>query len=182
MPCARPRLNAASRLFFALGLSLVCTLLQAQFKSDWEIEYEKRNRKEAEVVLPAFPKSEDFIEFAVSAASDFHFYIDKASISVAKDGVVRYTLIARSPAGVENVSYEGIRCEDGSYRIYAYGSSNRAWRAVSQPWRPIQINTVQRWHQVLRREYFCPINTIIHDAAEGIDALKRGGNPKLKLG
>ena len=180
MPGAGYRLRGALRLL-ALGLLLACAAAQAQPKSDWETEYEKRNWKEAEVVLPAFPRSEDFIEFAVSASSDFHFYIDKASISVAKEGVVRYTLIARSPAGVENVSYEGIRCEGGEYRIYAYGNPNRAWRAVSQPWRPIQINTVQRWHQVLRREYFCPINTIIYDAAEGVDALKRGGNRKLKL-
>jgi hypothetical protein len=164
----------------ALVLSAAAAL--AQPRSDWETEYEKRNWREAEVVLPAPPKREDLIEFSVSASSDFRFYIDRASLSVGKDGVVRYTLLARSPAGVENVSYEGIRCVGGEFRIYAYGNPDRSWRAVSQPWRQIAINAMQRWHQVLRREYFCPMNTIIYDAAEGIDALQRGGNRKLKLG
>jgi hypothetical protein len=175
------RVCRAARLV-VLATAFACGAVLAQPKSDWETEYEKRNWKEAEIVLPAFPKREDFIEFAVSASSDFHFYIDKSSISVKGDGVVRYTLVARSPAGVENVSYEGIRCEGGEFRIYAFGNPDRSWRTVSQQWRPIAINAVQRWHQVLRREYFCPMNTIIYDAPEGVDALMRGGNRKLKMG
>lgn len=149
----------------------------AQMKSDWETDYEKRNRVEDEVKLPPFPGGDGLIEFRVEGRGDFRFFIDPASISVPNDGTVRYTLVARSGAGVDNISYEGLRCSTREQRAYAFANADRTWRPVSAPWRPAQ----QRWHYALRREYFCPVDTVIFDAAEGIDALRRGGNPKLNL-
>ena len=95
------------------------------------------------------------------------------------DGVVRYTLVARSSSGAENVSYEGIRCRAGTYRVYALGSKSGApWsqRGASE-WRPIEQKTLHRQHHALWREYFCPHRVPIVDAAEGADALARGGHP-----
>lgn len=147
-------------------------------KSDWEQEHERRNWREIDAPLPAYPKQEDLIEFRPSEGASFRFFIDRASLQVGKDGVVRYTLVARSPNGVDNVSFEGIRCTGGLYRVYATGRSDGTWvpRAGSE-WREIQPKTIQRWHQALRREYFCPQDAIIFSAAEGIDALTRGGHP-----
>jgi len=156
--------------------ALCCSFATAQTKSDWETEYEKRNRVEDDVKLPPFP-GDALIEFRVEGRGDFRFFIDPASIAVGNDGTVRYTLVARSGAGVDNVSYEGIRCSTREQRAYAFADANKTWRAVSAPWRPVR----QRWHFALRREHFCPLDTIIFDAAEGIDALKRGGNRKLNL-
>lgn len=150
----------------------------AQFKSDWEAEQELRNWREIEVPLPAHPKPENLVEFVPSNTTSFRFFIDAASLGVGRDGVVRYTLVARSPSGVDNVSFEGIRCVGGLVRVYATGRSDGTWtpRADSR-WREIEPKTIQRWHQALRREYFCPQDAIILDAAEGIDALRRGGHP-----
>jgi len=147
-------------------------------KSDWELEQDRRSWAELDAPLPAYPKPEDLIEFRPSEGATFRFFVDRASLQVGKDGVVRYTLVARSPNGVDNVSFEGIRCTGGLYRVYATGRSDRTWvsRAGSE-WREIQPKTVQRWHQALRREYFCPQDAIIFNAAEGIDALRRGGHP-----
>ena len=149
----------------------------AQVKSDWELQQEKLNWREEEAQLPPYPKPEDLIEFRPSEIASFSFFIDRASLKVGADGVVRYTLLARSPSGVDNVSYEGIRCETGMYRVYATARSDRSWvTRTASGWKEIQPNPVQRWHQALRREYFCPQNAIIRSVAEGVDALRRGGH------
>jgi hypothetical protein len=128
--------------------------------------------------LPPYPAADDLIEFVVSAADTFRFFIDRKSISVEQGGVVRYTVVARSPAGAETVNYEGIRCKPGLYRVYATGRNDRTWNLrASAEWREIPLKVANRWYQSLRREFFCPQNTPIFDAAEGVDALRRGGHP-----
>lgn len=152
----------------------------AQPKSDWEREQEERDWKEQAVKLPPYPEPARLVEFYVSAAASFRFYIDAASLSVGDDGVVRYALVARSPSGSDNVSFEGIRCRNGHYRVYAYGRADRTWVARDTEWKAIEPKTMNRQHQALRREYFCPQSVPISSAAEGIDALKRGGHPFAK--
>jgi len=168
-----------------IGLLALCgcaALAAAQPKSDWELEQEKRDWKEIEVSLPALPKSSGLIEFSVSAASSMKFFVDPQSLSVGADGVVRYTMVARSPAGAETVSYEGIRCTSDSYRVYAI-ASGEAWKRSDTDWRPIETaGQLRRWHNVLRSEYFCPMGVPIYKAAEGVDALRRGGHPSVKDG
>jgi hypothetical protein len=130
------------------------------------------------VTLPAYPQAQDLLPFFVSAATEFRFFIDRTSLAVGKDGVVRYTLVARSPQGAESVSYEGIRCSARSYRIYATGRADRSWSQRDLPWRRIEPRSVQRWHNALWAEYLCPGGVPIQSAAEGADALRRGGHPR----
>lgn len=151
----------------------------AQVKSDWERELERRDWKEAEYKLPAPPKPQDLMEFGVHAGTDFRFFVDRQSLSVGKDGVVRFTLLARSNAGAENVSYEGIRCSERKYRVYAYGKPGGGWSERDSDWRPIE-NKFQGSRYALWLEYFCPQWVPIFDAAEGIDALRRGGHPNAE--
>lgn len=148
-------------------------------KSDWELEQERRDWKEHEVALPPLPKG-GLIEFFVSSASSFKFFIDPQSLSVGVDGVVRYTLMARSASGAETVSYEGIRCGGaGLYRAYAFGNGGAWSKSTRTDWRPIEPKSVQRWHNELRGSYFCPNGVSIATAAEGLDALRRGGHPAI---
>ena len=113
----------------------------AQVKSDWELQQDKLNWREEEAPLPSYPKPEDLIEFRPSEVASFSFFIDRASLKVGADGVVRYTLVARSPSGVDNVSYEGIRCETGMYRVYATARSDRSWvTRTASGWKEIQPN------------------------------------------
>jgi hypothetical protein len=150
----------------------------ASGKSVWEEEQEKLNWKEGAVRMPPYPVESGLIEFVVSSGATFRFFIDPASLSVADDGVVRYTLVARSPSGVNNVSYEGIRCSNKSYRVFAQGAGGR-WTPRDGEWREIQARTIQRWHNVLYAEYLCPHHRPIDSAAEGVEALRRGGHPQL---
>jgi len=152
----------------------------ASGKSNFEEEQDRLNWKEAEVAPPAYPKEADLIEFQVSSGATFRFFIDAASLSVADDGVVRYTLVARSPSGVANVNFEGIRCISKSYKVFAQGTGGR-WSPRQGEWRDIEARTIQRWHNVLYSEYLCPRNRPIETAAEGVDALRRGVHPGLAL-
>ena len=148
--------------------------------SRFDEEQEKLKWKEVEAPPPAYPRDADLIEFPVSSGATFRFFIDAASLSVGADGVVRYTLVARSPSGVVNVSFEGIRCSSRSYKVYARGAGGR-WSPARGEWRDIETRTIQRWHNVLYWEYLCPLHRPIETAAEGVAALRRGGHPGLAL-
>jgi CNP1-like family len=150
---------------------------QAPLPSDWERKHQERDWREVEVPLPPYPRRANLLPFFVSSASRFEFFIDGASLAPGEDGVVRYVLVARSPQGAETVSFEGIRCSTAEFRIYATGSGDGRWSRGANPWRPIEPRSVQRWHDALRKEYFCPLGNPIRNAAEGIDGLRRGGLP-----
>ena len=171
------------RVFLAaclVALLAACASERSRLKSDWEKQNESRLVKEAAEAappeLPPYPRRENLIGFFVSSASDFRFFVDRASLGV-KDGIVRYTLVARSASGVDNVSYEAINCVAGEYQVYARGRSDGTWISRPGPWQAISARSVQRWHNALYREFFCPNRVAIADAAEGLRALERGAHP-----
>ena len=144
-------------------------------KSDWELQNEAQLAPPEETVaLPPYPAEQRLIEFSVAATSEFRFFIDAASISVGKEGVVRYTLVARNPAAADNVSFEGMRCTAAEVRTYAVGRDG-GWMRRAGGWRSIEGTSVQRWYNTLYREYFCPQAQAITSPQEGILSLRRGG-------
>jgi hypothetical protein len=151
-------------------------------RSDWERANEEKlpAAEQQREALPSAPqKRGELIEFFVAATSEFRFFVDAGSLSVSNDGIVRYILVARSNAGAENVSFEGMRCTTGEVRIYALGRDG-AWVGRPTDWRAIEPRSVQRWHNELFRNYFCPQREPIASAAEGVLALRMGGHPLTK--
>lgn len=149
-------------------------LLAAGFDSD----YEEKRWEEIEAQIPAFPVAENLVSFFVSATTDNTFMVDRESIAVGSDGVLRYTLVVRSASGAQNVSYEGLRCSSGERRLYAFGRSDKTWsKARSNQWVRIQESTLNRHHAALYFEYFCPGGNIVRDADEARMALRSGGHP-----
>jgi hypothetical protein len=146
-------------------------------QSDWERANRKAEPAEEQVTLPAYPTAANLLEFGVVDADGFRFFVDGTTLSVGKDGIVRYVLVARSPDGVQNVTYEGLRCASGEQRIYAFGRPDGSWSASRSGWRSLDAPAVQRRHGILYREYFCPQNEPIRSAAEGVRALQQGGHP-----
>ncbi|HEY5898169.1 MAG TPA: CNP1-like family protein [Burkholderiales bacterium] len=144
--------------------------------SDWERANAQREATEEVVAPPQYPEGASLSEFAVRDAAGFRYFVDSATLAVGKDGVVRYVLVARSPEGVENVTYEGLRCESAEQRVYALGHRDRTWSPARGDWRRI----VQPRHVALAREYFCPQNEPIRTADEGRRALQGGGHPFSK--
>jgi hypothetical protein len=166
-------------LIFLLLALAACGTKGPNDASDWEKANEGVLRREAAITtpdLPPYPANDRLQPFFVSSASSFKFFIDKASLLVGADRIIRYTLVARSPSGAENITYEGINCQAGEYIIYAVGV-NGEWIARPAEWRPIEPRSVQRWHNALQREFFCPNNVAIWSAEEGLHALAIGGHP-----
>lgn len=133
---------------------------------------------EESVSLPPYPRDADLVEFPVSAATANHFFVDAASLSIGKDGVVRFTLVIRAVGGATNVSYEGIRCDTASVKRYAIGRADGAW-AWSRigAWQEIENKQVNRHFAALNRDFFCPLGNPIRTPEEGRDALRRGQHP-----
>ena len=103
---------AASVAFLlAAGAAAIPVSVSAQQqKFEYEFDHE-RPWVELQAQLPSYPKPEDLLQFDAGPASSNLHYVDGSSISVGEDGVVRFSLVVKSPAGAKNVSYEGIRCQ-----------------------------------------------------------------------
>jgi hypothetical protein len=115
---------------------------------------EKADKPEDAVVLPAPPKSENLITFYTRSSQSFA--IDKASLIITSDDIVRYTLVATSSSGVKNISYEGIRCASFARKIYAFGRPDGSWSASRRDeWDAISNNPFTLQYTTLANEYFC---------------------------
>jgi len=129
------------------------------------------------VHLPPFPKAENLVAFEAGAAVRFRFAVDASSLAPGRDGVVRYILVATSPTGARNISFEGIRCRTGTFRVYALGRDDGTWSERPGEWRPIVDRRAQPARHALWRDYFCPHRVPIAEAREGVAALRQGGHP-----
>ena len=148
-----------------------------EFKSDWEEKNARLLRDEAPETVPtppAFPSEKNLVRFFVSSASDFTYFVDRSSIK-PEGVVVRYVLVARSPSGVDNVYFEALNCSEREFRAYARGTNDGKWIVRPTEWR--RTEPAQRAEHALHHQYFCPNNAPIHSAAEGVNALERGGHP-----
>ncbi|TSA15139.1 MAG: hypothetical protein D4R74_06970 [Betaproteobacteria bacterium] len=137
---------------------------------------------EMRVVLPPFPRPENYLPLYVSETTPFAFFIDAKSISVGPDRAVRYSVIAKSNDGGLNVSFEGMRCNERQYRIYAIGRSDQSWSEVrDSSWAAIRSDARNAQRIVLHGDFFCPVTGAIATAEEGVKVLKDGGNPRAAI-
>ncbi|AYH42852.1 CNP1-like family protein [Azoarcus sp. DN11] len=139
--------------------------------------------KEGGHTLPAAPRDGALREFFVSSASPNHFFIDEDSIAVGEDGVVRYTLVIRTPGGAKNVTNEGIRCASGTWRLYATGRSGGDWSAARDAdWKPIVDNTYNRPRAALSEDHFCDGPVPPRDRDEVLRRLRGEASTFMKSG
>ena len=163
-------------------LILLCFLPLTAYAQQKGFEYEfdhERPWVELQTQIPAYPNPENLLQFDAGPASSNHHYVDAPSISVTEDGVVRFTLVTKSPQGAMNVSYEGIRCQTVEKRTYAFGRNDKTWaRARISKWVDLE-NIAQNYAQrALHRYFFCPGVNMVKDSEEAIDALKAGIHPR----
>jgi hypothetical protein len=107
--------------------------------------------------LPPLPTEANLLPFSVSGNTPLTFAIDANSLSVGTDGVVRYTVVVTSPAGARNVNYEGIRCDNYNWRLYAgINEDQTGWdRTVANDFRRIENGELNAYHAALYQDYFC---------------------------
>lgn len=178
----RDRVRAAVRLLLA-SLFVGVVGVAAKGPADYELilrntsdrDFEEKPWVEIEQALPPAPKAENLVPIYVGPMTEHKFAVDRESVSVSQDGVVRYTLIVISSAGARNVSFEGIRCETAERRLYAFGRSDGSWsKARNNQWVKIQDNTLNRHHAALFKEYFCTTGGLVMTTEDARRALPLG--------
>ena len=133
---------------------------------------------EKEVALPPFPSSEALIPVYAGVTSSNRFFLDRSSLAIGDEDIVRFVLVTRSPSGVENVSFEGVRCQTFERRIYAVGRSDRTWsKSRNAKWMRISSSTISLPHWELARRYFCDFGLPVGSPSQILDAVRRGGPP-----
>jgi hypothetical protein len=105
--------------------------------------------------LPHFPEKASLVEVEVADGYPFRVYLDTKTLTVAKDGVVRYTVVLKSSGGARNILFEGIHCSRRQYRRYAYGI-DEAWSPFQDSdWGTITGGGQDRYRFALYRNYLC---------------------------
>jgi hypothetical protein len=86
-------------------------------------------------------------------------------------------MVATSPSGARNVSYEGIRCETFERKSYAFARDDGTWaRSRRDKWEPVVRNAANRQHGTLATDFFCESKSISGDRETILKRL-RGGQP-----
>ena len=146
--------------------------------AEWgQFDFEFENEKpwvELAAQLPPTPKAENLIEFNVSSATRNRHFVDTASISVGEDKVVRYTVVIEAAGGAKNVLFEGMRCETGERRLYAYGQPDGTWsKARKSGWEGIKFRSLLSYHKALHEDHFCPDGINVRDGKAAAQNLRR---------
>jgi hypothetical protein len=135
---------------------------------------------------PAAPPFEAsrVIPFDVSMGSSLRFGVDPQTVSVSKDSIVRYVVVARSNSGTINAMYEGIRCSTGEFKTYARYNPGSGWNKVTDPQWVAMIGSPNSSHAYqLSRQGVCPYGGAPLRADDVVRALRkpntlRGLNPE----
>lgn len=124
--------------------------------------------------LPPLPSEQDLIAFDVSNNTPLHYAVDAKSLSVGTDGVVRYTIVITSPNGARNVNYEGIRCDNYEWRLYAgLNADHDGWdRTVANDWKRIENGNLNAYQAALYQDYFCTSKTPAGNAKTIVNNLR----------
>jgi len=165
------------RLWLLPCLLAAAGAIAQSFEEDFEGD---KPWKEVEAKLPRYPKPESLLSFQVSPAIPLSYFIDAESITPGPDGVVRYSLVVRSPSGAENVTFEGMRCTTRERKLYAFGRPDNTWsRNRHALWEPITVGVRQAEHRlILYKEFFCPEKVMVSSRDEAIRALQDGMHPR----
>lgn len=109
--------------------------------------------------------------------SGLRFGIDPESVSVGKDDVIRYVVVATSGSGALNAMQEGVRCRSREVKTYARYTPGGGWASVEgAAWRPLTTGTaVTRHSAIIARNGLCgfsPESAVNRDAAKVLRDLR----------
>ncbi len=119
-----------------------------------------RERKpEQDLPAPGAPREENLREITLRNLTESHVALDRSTLTVGADDVVRYTLVVTSPQGARNVSFEGIRCDPNEWKLLALGRPDGTWgKPRDQEWQKIENRGYNAIRYTLAKEYFCDLN------------------------
>ena len=112
--------------------------------------------KEVEVPAPPAFKTDHLIPLEMPRYVSLKIGVDPETLRITSDGIVRYVVVATSPSGNINASYEGIRCQTGEVKIYARRGATGQWNPVADPqWKPLNGNQPSMHALALARQGAC---------------------------
>lgn len=135
--------------------------------------------KESDVPPPPAYDISKLLIFEVTRSSPLVYGVDPASFSISKtDGVVRYVMVASSPAGARNVIYEGLRCSTGEVRTYARARPDGSWMYVADSeWKSVYDISLPRHSLRFARAAACQSAAAVSSVPELVRKLK---NPSFE--
>lgn len=135
-------------IFSGLMLAAACA-----FAQDYD---ESAPWQEAAVPPPPAIGKNPPIPIEMPPYVSLRFGVDPDSLSITKDGVVRYVMIATNSSGAMNAMYEGIRCATREVRTYAVYGANGQWVEVKDSkWRGLNDNLPSKHALALARQGVC---------------------------
>lgn len=152
---------------FWLGLMLVALGTSAQVVTDpdWT---------ETEAPSPPPFDKDRLIPIEMPKYVSVRLGIDPATLTISRDGIVHYVVVAVNATGASSATYEGIRCATGEVKTYARYTSNGQWSSVQNPqWQGLNDNLPSKHALALARQGVCEGRSApASSAAAIVNALK----------
>jgi CNP1-like family len=97
--------------------------------------------RESEVPVPPAFEASRMIQLDMPRHMSVKLGVDPETLRITPDGIVRYVMVAQSPSGTVNATYEGIRCLTAEVKVYARYTASKVWTPVGNPeWQPLRNN------------------------------------------
>jgi mRNA degradation ribonuclease J1/J2 len=101
--------------------------------------------------FPAYPESSNLIDVYTHGQARHRYLLDRRSLVVGKDGVVRFVIAIKPMEGDLQVSYAGLYCSKQVWKTYAIGKAGNAWYRIAKPtWEQIE----QKSQDAIRYELY----------------------------
>lgn len=166
-----PRIAFIARQWAKLGTALCLAALPLAHAQvvptdpDW---------RESEAPAPPVPVASRMVPLDMPGSS-LRFGVDPASVSVGRDGVVRYVVLAIGSGGAMNAIYEGVRCNTAEVKVYARHSPAAGWVATpAAEWQRLHEVAHSRHSLVIARNGACVGHGAAGTAADIVRNLKEG--------
>ena len=98
-------------------------------------------------------------------------YVDARNISRGRNGVMRYTVVVRTPGGASNTFHEGLRCETDEVRTYAFATRGEFSRVADEAWSELASRGPRAYQDYLANVIMCDRYGFAWDPQKARDAL-----------
>ncbi len=142
----------------------------------------KERPPERDVPPPAPPRAENLLPIDVPQFPGRDVFLDRTSIVIGPDEIVRYTLVATTASGLRQVSYEGVRCGPDQWRSYFLGRQDGGWgKDFASGWMRVSNAGPGAIRFLLAESYFCtPEGRTVSSVDEVLDRIASGGSSVMR--
>lgn len=129
--------------------------------------------KETEVAPPPAFDQKRLVQIEMPVFMSLQIGIDPGTITIGKDGIVRYVVVATSKSGgALNAFYDGMRCATNESKTYAR-YSNDAWLIIQNPeWQKVS-DVRSNYTRAIAKQGVCRGNAPRESIADIVDHIKR---------